>query len=55
MMLPVTVNAQTDLLFAASVTEQLTVVVPFGKAAPDGGLQIGVPTPGQLSLTTGAG
>jgi hypothetical protein len=53
--LTVTVNAQTEWLFAASVTEQLTVVVPFGKAAPDGGLQIGVPTPGQLSLTTGAG
>ena len=52
--LTVTVKPQLDMLFAVSFTEQLTVVVPFANAAPDGGLQIGAPTPGQLSLTVGA-
>jgi hypothetical protein len=39
---------------AASLTLQVTVVVPTGNEAPDAGLQTGVPTPGQLSLTVGA-
>jgi hypothetical protein len=52
--LTVTVNEQVPELLAASVTEQLTVVVPFWKAEPAGGLQTGVPTPVQLSETVGA-
>ena len=50
----VTVKAQLDLLFTASPTIHVTVVVPFTKVEPEGGAQLGVPTPGQLSLTTGA-
>jgi hypothetical protein len=53
--LTVTVNEQLAELPLASVTVQLTVVVPFGKVEPDGGLHVGEPTPGQLSLTVGAG
>ena len=49
----VTVNEQLLELFEASITEQLTVVVPAGKQVPEGGLQAGAPTPGQLSLTAG--
>lgn len=52
--LTVTVKAHAAGLFAASVTVQLTVVVPFWKVEPDGGTQTGAPTPGQLSLTVGA-
>ena len=51
----VTVNEQLAELPLASVTEQLTVVVPFGNVEPDDGLHTGEPTPGQLSLTVGAG
>ena len=50
----VIVNAQLDLLFTASPTVQVTVVVPFANVEPDGGRQDGAPTPGQLSLTAGA-
>ena len=50
----VTVNVQLDDRLAASVTEQLTVVVPFGKVEPEAGVQVGEPTPGQLSETIGA-
>ena len=50
----VTVNVQLLVLVDASVTLQLTVVVPFGKVEPEAGVQVGVPTPGQLSLTVGA-
>jgi len=53
--LTVTVKLQLAELADASDTEQLTVVVPFGKVEPDGGLHVGLPTPGQLSLTVGAG
>jgi len=53
--LTVTVNEQLAELPLASVTVQLTVVVPFWKVEPDDGVQEGVPTPGQLSLTVGAG
>jgi hypothetical protein len=44
-----------DMLFDESLTEQVIVVEPFGKVVPDAGLQVGAPTPGQLSLTAGAG
>lgn len=50
-----TVNEQLAELPCASVTEQFTVVVPFGKVEPEGGIQVAAPTPGQLSLTVGAG
>lgn len=52
--LTVTVKEQLAGLPAASLTVQLTVVVPFGKVEPDGGVQTGVPTPVQLSETVGA-
>ena len=52
--LMVTVNEQLAGLPAASLTEQLTVVVPFGKAEPDGGLHFGVVTSVQLSLAVGS-
>ena len=42
-----------DMLFDESFTEHVTVVEPFGKVAPDAGLQVGAPTPGQLSFTDG--
>lgn len=42
------------MLPEVSVAVQVTVVVPTGKAEPEGGLQATV-TPGQLSLGTGAG
>lgn len=51
--LTVTVNEQEPLLPAASVAEQVTVVVPFGKVEPDAGEQVTVPTPGQLSVDSG--
>ena len=35
------------------MTVQVTEVVPLGNDVPDGGLQVGTPTPGQLSLTAG--
>jgi hypothetical protein len=49
--LMVTVNVQllVDVLPLASVAEQVTVVMPFGKVEPDGGVQVAV-APGQLSL-----
>ena len=55
MSLTVTVNEQRPVFPDASATVQLTVVVPFGKVAPEAGEQRGTPTPGQLSLTVGAG
>jgi hypothetical protein len=48
--LTVTVNEQLAELLDASLTVQLTVVVPFGNVEPEAGLQAGVPTPGQLSV-----
>jgi len=48
--LTVTVNEQFAELLDASLTVQLTVVVPFAKVEPDAGVQTGVPTPGQLSV-----
>jgi hypothetical protein len=51
--LTVTVNWQLAVLFDASCAVHVTVVVPFGKAEPDAGLQLTV-APGQLSLAVGA-
>ena len=49
----VTVNEQLAMLLEASFTLQVTVVMPWGKQVPEGGLQVGAPTPGQLSPTVG--
>lgn len=49
----VTVKLQDALLLAASLTVQLTVVVPFAKVEPEAGEQLTVPTPGQLSVAVG--
>ena len=51
--LTVTVKLQVPLLLLASLTVQLTVVVPFGKVVPLAGTQVTVPTAEQLSLATG--
>lgn len=51
----VTVNEQLAVLFEASLTLQVTVVVPTGKVDPEAGEHVGVPTFGQLSLTVGGG
>jgi len=48
-----TVNVHTEVLFAASVAVQVTVVVPTGKVDPLGGLQATVTVPGQLSVPVG--
>ena len=48
--LTVTVNVQEALLPFASLTVQVTEVTPFGKLEPDAGVQLGVPTPEQLSV-----
>ena len=45
---------QVPVFPLASATLQVTVVAPLGKKEPEGGAQTGAPTPGQLSLTTGA-
>ena len=50
----VTLKVQALLLPVASMAVQVTVVVPTGKRAPGGGVQLKV-TPGQLSVTEGAG
>ena len=50
----VTVKLQVAELWpAASVAVQVTVVVPFGKLEPLGGVQLAV-APGQLSLGVAA-
>jgi hypothetical protein len=51
--LTVTVNEQVLLLPLASLTEQVTVVTPFGKVEPDAGAQVTAPTLGQLSVADG--
>ena len=53
--LTVTVNEQLAGLPEASLTVQLTVVVPFRNVDPDVGMQTGVPTPGQLSVAVAFG
>jgi hypothetical protein len=50
----VTVKLHVAVLPEVSVAVQVTVVVPSGKLEPDVGLQT-TPTPGQLSVATGAG
>ena len=45
----ITVNEPAAELFEVSLTEQFTVVVPFANSEPDGGVQIGVRAPPQLS------
>ena len=49
----VTVKEQDEVLPAASVTEQFTVVAPLAKVEPGGGTQFTEPRPGQLSAATG--
>jgi hypothetical protein len=51
--LTVTVKLHEAVLLAASLTVQLTVVVPFGKNEPAAGEQVTAPTPGQLSVAVG--
>jgi hypothetical protein len=51
----VTVNEQLPGLPTASVVEQLTVVTPLAKVVPEAGVQIGVFTPGQLSVAVAGG
>ena len=51
----VTVKLHIDMLFDESFTVHVTVVVPFWNVEPLAGVQVGAPTPGQLSLTVGAG
>jgi hypothetical protein len=54
--LMVTVKVQgVAALPLASLTLQVTVVVPFGKAVPAAGVQTGVPTAGQLSVAVAFG
>jgi hypothetical protein len=50
----VTLNEQLEEFAAASLTVQVTVLLPSGNVEPDGGLHTGIPTPGQLSLTFGS-
>jgi hypothetical protein len=53
--LTVTRKLHIDILLDESLTTHVTVVEPFWNTLPDAGVHIGAPTPGQLSLTTGAG
>ena len=52
--LTVTVKLHAAILLAASLTEQLTVVVPTEKFEPEAGTQTGAATLEQLSLTDGS-
>src|ERR1700689_1433570 len=49
----VTFELQLFMLPEASLTWHVSGVMPIGNSAPEGGVQVGVPTPGQLSETTG--
>ena len=51
----VTVNEQLPGLFAASVAEQVTVVVPFENVEPEAGTHVTADTPGQLSVAVAGG
>jgi hypothetical protein len=53
--LTVTVNEQLAGLPDASLTVQVTVVVPVLKVEPDDGEQTGVPTSEQLSVAVAFG
>jgi hypothetical protein len=44
------VKVQEPVLFEVSVAVQVTVAVPLLKVEPEGGLQLGVSVPSQLSL-----
>ena len=46
----VTVNMQVFVLLDASITVHVTVVTPLANVDPLAGRQLGVPTPGQLSV-----
>ena len=46
----VTVNEHIAVLFIVSEARQETVVTPFGKLDPDGGVQVTVRAPSQLSV-----
>ena len=50
----VTVKEQVETLFAMSLAEQFTVVVPMGNVAPEGGVQLFEKSE-QLSIATGSG
>jgi hypothetical protein len=53
--LTVTVNVQPAGLLDASVTLQVTVVMPFWNVVPEAGVHTGVPTPEQLSVAVAFG
>jgi hypothetical protein len=50
----VTVKLQLLVRLLESVAKQVTVVMPFGKAVPEAGEQLGVRLPSQLSLAVTA-
>lgn len=50
----VTVKEQEAVLPEASLAVQVTVVVPFGKVEPEGGLQLTTTPSGQLSVAVTA-
>jgi hypothetical protein len=49
----VTVKVHDAVFFDSSLTSQVTVVTPFGKVAPEAGMHVTAPTPGQLSVAVG--
>jgi hypothetical protein len=49
----VTVKLHSPVLLLVSLAEQFTVVTPFWKVDPDGGLQVTVRGPSQLSFAVG--
>jgi hypothetical protein len=49
----VTFELQLLVLLDASLTWHVNGVIPSGNLDPEGGTQVGAPTPGQLSDTTG--
>jgi hypothetical protein len=51
--LTVTVNMHEAGLPIASITEQVTVVVPRAKDEPEAGTHVTAPTPAQLSVAVG--
>lgn len=51
----VIVNVQFAELPAWSATVHVTVVTPPWKVDPEGGVHMGAPTPGQLSLAGASG
>ena len=51
--LTMTLKLQLLVFPAASMAVHKTVLVPFGKSEPDGGVQLAL-APGQLSVTIGS-